>query len=52
LAAIKYRLDNWKPAKIIYFVDVRQQLHLKQAFYIAREVWSELKKTELIHAYN
>jgi arginyl-tRNA synthetase len=28
-------MDNWSPEKILYFVDVRQQLHLKQAFVIA-----------------
>ena len=51
LAAIKYRIDNWNPEKIIYFVDVRQQLHLKQAFIIAEKAWW-INKTELIHAFN
>ncbi|MDD3646191.1 MAG: arginine--tRNA ligase [Candidatus Gracilibacteria bacterium] len=51
LAAIKYRMENWAPEKIVYFVDVRQQLHLKQAFTIAKKVgW--LGNTELMHAYN
>lgn len=36
LAAIKYRITNWNPAKILYFVDVRQSLHLRQAFEIAK----------------
>ena len=35
LASIKYRMENWNPEKILYFVDVRQQLHLKQAFTIS-----------------
>jgi len=35
LASIKYRVENWNPEKIVYFVDVRQQLHLKQTFIIA-----------------
>jgi len=55
LASIKYRVKNWSPNKIIYFVDVRQQLHLRQAFEIAKNAgWLETKwaKTELIHAYN
>lgn len=39
LSAIKYRLDNWKPSKIIYCIDVRQQLHLRQAFNIAHRAW-------------
>ncbi|MDP2103507.1 MAG: arginine--tRNA ligase, partial [Candidatus Gracilibacteria bacterium] len=54
LAAIKYRLDNWKPSKIIYCIDVRQQLHLRQAFNIAHRAWDQdgLDTTELFHAYN
>ena len=51
LASIKYRMENWNPEKIIYFVDVRQQLHLKQAFIISKNAWW-VKNTELIHAYN
>lgn len=51
LASIKYRTTNWKPAKIVYFVDVRQQLHFKQAFEIAKNAWW-LWNTELFHAYN
>ena len=51
LAAIKYRIQNWSPEKIIYFVDVRQELHFKQAFEIAKNA-SWLQKTELIHAPN
>jgi len=54
LAAIKYRLTNgWNPSKIIYSVDSRQQLHLRQAFAIARMAWPELLgNTELFHAFN
>ncbi len=54
LAAIKYRLTNgWNPVKILYFVDVRQQLHLKQAFWIAKKAWPELAENiEFFHAYN
>ncbi|MGB2110949.1 MAG: arginine--tRNA ligase [Patescibacteria group bacterium] len=37
LACIKYRIQNWSPSKIVYFVDVRQQLHFKQAFTIAQQ---------------
>lgn len=51
LAAIKYRVDNWNPEKIIYFVDVRQQMHLKQAFEISKQAWF-VNDTELFHAYN
>lgn len=55
LAAIKYRKSNWNPKKIIYFVDIRQQLHFKQAFEIARLAWWLWKwknKTKCTHAYN
>jgi len=51
LSAIKYRMENWNPEKIIYFVDNRQSLHLKQAFIIAKKAWW-LKNSELIHAAN
>ncbi len=56
LAAIKYRLTNgWNPEKIIYSVDVRQQLHLRQAFWIAQKAWWEelgAKDVEFTHAFN
>ncbi len=51
LASIKYRKDNWDLEKIIYFVDSRQQLHLRQVFEIAKQAgW--LGETQLFHAYN
>ena len=51
LSAIKYRMKNWNPEKIVYFVDSRQQLHLKQAFTIAKLAgW--IDETELFHAFN
>jgi len=39
LAAIKYRLRNWNPSKILYFVDNRQALHFKQLFATAEKAW-------------
>jgi arginyl-tRNA synthetase len=52
LAAIKYRMTNgWNPSKIIYCVDVRQQLHLRQAIWIAKKAWG-LENVELFHAFN
>ncbi len=52
LAAIKYRMTNgWNPSKIIYCVDVRQQLHLRQAIWIAKRTWG-LENVELFHAFN
>ena len=51
LACIKYRQDNWNPEKIIYSVDVRQQLHFQQCFYIAAAAgWISADK--LTHAYS
>lgn len=55
LAWVKYRMQNWNPEKIIYFVDQRQQLHLKQVFEISKKAWWLDKKdssTQLFHAYN
>ena len=52
LASIKYRMENWNPEKILYFVDVRQQLHLKQAFTISHMAWWLHHSTELTHAHN
>lgn len=52
VCAIKYRLNNgWNPSKIIYSVDLRQQLHFKQCFEICRMAgWTE--NVELFHAGN
>jgi arginyl-tRNA synthetase len=51
LATIKYRVENWNPEKIIYHVDVRQELHFKQVFEIAsRASWIE--KDRLFFAGN
>jgi arginyl-tRNA synthetase len=53
LASVKYRMDNWSPKKILYFVDVRQQLHLKQAFLISKMArWIDDSDTEITHAHN
>lgn len=53
LATVRYRLENWSPKKIIYCIDVRQQLHLRQVFYIARAAgWEGIEDTELFHASN
>lgn len=54
LATIKYRLTNgWNPTKILYFVDVRQSLHLKQVFWTAKKTWPEMTENlEFYHAAN
>jgi arginyl-tRNA synthetase len=51
-------MQNWSPDKIVYFVDVRQQLHFQQAFEIAKNAgWLDFNRdkkdhTDLFHAYN
>lgn len=51
LASIKYRVENWSPAKIIYCTDNRQMLHFKQAFNVAGNAgWTKDTNTELVHA--
>lgn len=52
LAAIKYRLRNWNPSKIMYFVDNRQALHFKQLFATAQKAWIPDNTVELTHAAN
>jgi arginyl-tRNA synthetase len=52
LAAIKYRLKNWSPSRIVYFVDNRQALHFRQLFATATKTWLDDKNTELTHAGN
>ncbi|MEI6711812.1 MAG: arginine--tRNA ligase [bacterium] len=52
LAAIKYRLRNWSPSKIMYFVDNRQALHFKQLFATAQKAWISDNTVELTHAAN
>jgi len=51
LAAIKYRSENWSPERIIYHVDVRQDLHFRQAFEIASHA-SWIAKDKLFFAAN
>ena len=50
ICAIKYRLTNgWNPRKIIYSVDLRQQLHFRQCFEVCRRAgW--IDDVELFHA--
>jgi arginyl-tRNA synthetase len=52
ICAIKYRLTNWwNPTKIIYAVDLRQQMHFKQCFEICRMAgWTD--NIILFHAGN
>ena len=54
LACIKYRTtnDDWKPTKIIYCTDIRQELHFKQVFATAKMASWINSDVELIHAPN
>lgn len=48
LACIVYREREFRPAKIIYVVDARQELHFRQLFALARAM-GYAQETELIH---
>jgi arginyl-tRNA synthetase len=56
LAAVKYRMKNWNPARILYFVDNRQALHFRQVFATAKAAWFNVEhgtlNIELTHAAN
>ncbi|MDW8343870.1 MAG: arginine--tRNA ligase [Verrucomicrobiae bacterium] len=36
LATVKYRVENWRPHRIVYVTDARQQLHFKLVFATVR----------------
>lgn len=48
IAAIKWRVENHNPNKIVYVVDNRQSLHFKQVFDITRKA-GYVKDTKLEH---
>jgi arginyl-tRNA synthetase len=52
ICAIRYRLTNgWNPSKMIYCVDLRQQMHFRQCFAICSMAgWTE--HIDLVHAGN
>lgn len=52
LASVKYRMQHFRPEKIIYFVDSRQSLHLQQVFSISKLAGWTQWHTKLIHAAN
>lgn len=47
LAAIDYREKTWRPEKILYVVDVAQELHFQQLFETARMM--HLSDAEFVH---
>ncbi len=50
LATIRWRLDTWKPSRILYVVDHRQSEHFEQVFDAARR-WglSGIADVDLVH---
>lgn len=49
LATIQYRMNRWAPERCVYVTDTRQQLHFKQVFTVARQVFPGCP--ELIHTW-
>ncbi|WP_086930138.1 arginine--tRNA ligase [Agarilytica rhodophyticola] len=49
LAAIRYRVNHLKAQRILYFIDDRQSLHLKQVYTLARKAQFVPKETSLEH---
>ena len=49
LAALRYRNNILKPDRILYFIDVRQSLHMKQIFILAKKAGFVDKKVSLEH---
>lgn len=48
IATIKFRLEEFDPAQIIYVVDGRQELHFRQLFAIMRDM-GYAREVELVH---
>ncbi len=49
LAALKYRQQTLQASRMLYFVDARQNLHLKQVFAISKKAGFVNEKTYLEH---
>lgn len=49
LAALRYRNNVIKPDRILYFIDARQSLHMKQIFILAKKAGFVDKKVSLEH---
>jgi arginyl-tRNA synthetase len=48
LACLRYRMERWNPARIVYVTDGRQQLHFQQLFALGRRIGIT---TDLVHAW-
>ncbi len=53
LACLRYRLERWAPARIVYVTDMRQQRHFQQLFEVARRAFIGAGSAgpELVHAW-
>ena len=49
LASLRYRNDVLKPDRILYFIDARQSLHMKQVFVLAKKAEFVDKNISLEH---
>ena len=49
LAALRYRVSELNADRILYFIDERQSLHLKQVFTLARKAGWVPQSVELLH---
>jgi len=49
LAAIRFRVKQLKATRVLYFIDVRQSLHMKQVFATARMAGWVPESMELLH---
>ena len=43
IAAVRYRVKEWSPARVVYVTDERQQLHFRQLFATARRMGVEAR---------
>lgn len=49
LATVRFRIDTWAPARVLYVTDTRQQLHFKQLFAATKKLgWNQ---SELWHVW-
>jgi arginyl-tRNA synthetase len=49
LATIRWRLENWRPDRVLYVVDHRQSQHFEQVFETARRWLPDAKDLSLVH---
>ena len=49
LAALRYRVNQLQADRILYFIDARQSLHMKQVFTTGRKAGFALEETRLEH---